>query len=240
MTFFERQFNEIRAFMERKKAAGTVREIVHSKKTVWPEGGNRNLVLEQDMAVELGNPQNESASFLLFEDDSGQIKDGRISIVGPDLPQSVDKKLSFGKVVLVGGTDFSHENSYDRYREMESIRYDIDLKGYMMRATSQYQREWSRVSREAIQDGFSLEILGGKLIDRFRENAYVSSVEVIFVTSSKEDVIVLKEIAEQAIRITGAMNKMIVEMSFDCDACEYTDVCQDVSALRSMREKIKK
>ncbi|MBU0995118.1 MAG: hypothetical protein KJ737_21700 [Proteobacteria bacterium] len=240
MEFFDKQFTDIRAFLDRKKASGHVREIIHDKKTDWPKGGNRNLVLEQDMAVELGNPQVESTSFLLWENDSGKIKDGRISIIGPDLNETTEKKLPFGKIVLVGGHAFSTENSYGRYREMESIRYDIDLKGYMMRAASQYQREWSRVSKEAIANGFSFKILGGTLIDRFKEKDFVSSVEVIFITSSKAEIIGIKGIADQAIRITSAMNKMAVEMSFDCDACEFTDVCDDVAALRSMRNKMNK
>ena len=40
-------------------------------------------------------------------------------------------------------------------------------------------------------------------------------------------------------KIISAMNKMAEELSFDCDTCEYMDVCQDVGALRSMRNSIK-
>ena len=58
-------------------------------------------------------------------------------------------------MVIVGGSDFDEDNTYDRYREMELLRYDIHLKGYMMRGVSQQQREWSRVSKEAINNGFS-------------------------------------------------------------------------------------
>ena len=44
----------------------------------------------------------------------------------------------------------------NRYREMELAKYDVSLAGYMMRAVSQYQREWSRISRQAVAAGFSL------------------------------------------------------------------------------------
>jgi hypothetical protein len=38
--------------------------------------------------------------------------------------------------------------------------------------------------------------------------------------------------------LISAMNKMAEEMSFDCDACEYNEVCGDVEELRSMRDKL--
>lgn len=240
MEFFDKQLKEVREFLEKMNCRGNVREIMHTQKTDWPKGGNRNLVLAQDMAVELGNPQSESTSMLLWENDSGRINDGKITIIGPELTETNAKQLPFGKVVLVGGSLFTTDNSYDRYREMESIRYDVDLKGYMMRAASQFQREWSRVSKEAIDNGFSLEVLGGALMDHFREKDFVTSVEIIFVTSSKEDVVSLKGIAEQAIRITSAMNKMAEEMALDCSECEFEDVCEDVSALKTMRDEMKK
>ncbi|MEZ4578964.1 MAG: hypothetical protein R2875_13445 [Desulfobacterales bacterium] len=60
------------------------------------------------------------------------------------------QQVSFSQNRDGWGTDFNADNSYDRYREMELLRYDIHLKGYMMRGVSQYQREWSRVSHEAM------------------------------------------------------------------------------------------
>lgn len=239
MEFFKKQFNEIREYLAKTCQQGEVKEIRHKKKGTWPKGKAGNLVLEQDMAVELGHPQSESTAMLIWTNDSGNIKDRQITIIGPELPEAQEKQLPFGKAVLIGGNDFTIDNSYDRYREMESIRYDVDLKGYMMRAASQYQREWSRVSNEAILEGFTLEILGGALIDQLKEIEFVTSVEVIFVTSNKEDVGSLKTISEQAIRITSAMNKMAVEMSLDCSECEFEDICDEVSALKSMRDSMK-
>jgi CO dehydrogenase/acetyl-CoA synthase beta subunit len=160
-------------------------------------------------------------------------------VVGPDLPQLSGKQVSFGKIVMVAGDDFNEDNSFDRYREMELLRYDIPLKGYMMRAVSQYQREWSRVSREAVDKGFSFHILGGALIDKFIQLEYVKSVEVMFITSSRQDVLELSTTADEAVKIIGAMNKMAADLSFDCDTCEYNDVCDDVSELRSMHSKLK-
>ncbi len=240
MALFDQNLIEIRDYLARKAAAGNVSEYFHTGPTRWPTEKNRNLVLGQDTAVELGNPKDASTAFLFWVDDPNAVRHGRVTIVGPDLPELNGRRVSFGRVVIVGGTDFDGENSYDRYREMELLRYDIHLKGYMMRSASQYGREWSRVSRQALADGISLRTLGGALIDTFSERNYVRAVEVLFVTGNREDVLELQEISEPVMKRIGAMNKMAEELSFDCDACDYSDVCGDVAELRSMRSALKR
>ena len=91
------------------------------------------------------------------------------------------------------------------------------------------------MSIEALNKGFSLKILGSALMDRFFELDFVKSVEIIFITSGNEDILEMETVSNNAIKIISAMNKMTGEMSFDCDSCEYNDVCNDVEELRSMR-----
>ncbi len=164
----------------------------------------------------------------------------QITIVGPDLPELAGQSVPFGKIVIIGGDGFNAENSYDRYRLLDLVRYDIKLKGYMMRGASQFQREWSRVSKEAISKGFSFKNLGGALIDKFMELSFVRSVEVIFITANQKDIVEMSVVSSKAFRIIGAMNKMVEEISFDCDSCDYLDVCSEVEELRSMRHSTKK
>ena len=235
MELFDKYYDEITAYLKRKESEGKVSEFCHQGESNWPISKNRNLVLGQDTAVELGNPKDASTSFLLWSSEPDRVKNRRISVVGPDLPQIKSKQVSFGKIVIVAGEDFNAENSYERYRALEKVRYDIHLKGYMMRGTSQYQREWSRVSQEAMDNGFSLGVLGGALIEKYLELDFVRSVEVIFITTGRDDVLEMRTVSDQVMRIIGAMNKMAGELSFDCDTCDYIDVCRDVAELRSMR-----
>ncbi len=239
MGLFDKHYKEITAYLDRRRKNGSISEFIHNGQTKWPSEKNRNLVLGQDTAVELGNPKDASTSFLLWVNDPEKVKNNRITVVGPDLPQLNNQQVPFGKVVIVGGSDFDEENCYDRFREMELLRYDIHLKGYMMRGVSQQQREWSRVSNEAINNGFSFQMLGGALIDKFSALDYVRSTETIFITSSKEDVLEMQNISNGVMQLINAMNKMAEEMSFDCDECEFNDVCGDVEELRSMRDTLK-
>lgn len=239
MSLFDKQYMEITDFLDRRQRTGMVSEFNHTAKTVWPEERNRNLVMGQDTAVELGNPGDVSTSFLIWVDDPEKIKNRRVSVVGPDLPNLTGKQASFGKVVMVGGRDFNADNAYDRCRKMELLRYDLHLKGYMMRGASQYQREWSRVSREAVSNGFSFQILGGALIEKFLDLDYVQAAEIMFITSGREDVLAMKAIGDHVARRVAAMNKMTEEMTFDCDTCDYNAVCGDVAELRAMRAALK-
>lgn len=238
MGLFDTTFHEFRQYMDQHRdRAKTFRfnDIPHGR---WPQGASGNVVLAGDMAVELGNPREGSVASLIWTEDGRMIDHGRITLIGPDLDQCGGQSLPFGKIVLVHVSGFDQDNTFDRYREMEHLRYDINLKGYMMRGVSQYMREWSRVSREAMDGGFSLSILGGALIDTVMTRDFVQGVEVVFVTAGMEHIRRLGSVFEKAGAIIAAMNKMVEEMSFDCGSCDYQDVCDDVSELRQMRNAL--
>jgi CO dehydrogenase/acetyl-CoA synthase beta subunit len=237
---FPEIISDIRAFIETAKARNVQETCVAEEGVPWPEGGRNNIVLSSETGVELGKPDNESASFLVWTGLPGIIDDGMLHCVGPDIPDMQTRTVPFGKAVLLEVRGMTEENCYDRHRQLERVRYDISLKGYMMRAVSQYMREWSRVSREAVEKGFSLQILGSALMSHYRAIDFVTGVEIIFITSSTADVRDAGSIGEKAMRLIGAMNRMTEEMSFDCDSCEYVDVCSEVEGLRDIHAVLKR
>ena len=240
MKLFEDVIRELRTWMDGMKASvhGYAEHAVGA--ISWPEGERGNIVMQSDTAIELGNPRDESVSFLVWSPHDELIRNGITTVIGPDVSSFSGANLPFGKVVLIGVEGFTDDNCYERHREIEIARYGMNLKGYMIRAVSQYMREWSRISREAIAEGFSLRVLSSALMETYRKLAYVKSVETLFVTSSPADVRSLRPIGERAARLIAAMNKMAQELSFDCSTCDYTDVCSEVDALKSMRQSMKK
>lgn len=240
MKLFEDVIRDLRTWMDGMKASvhGYAEHAVG--RIPWPEGERGNIVMQADTAIELGNPRDESVSFLVWTPKTDLVRDAITTIIGPDVSSYSGATLPFGKVVLIGVDGFTEDNCYERHREIEIARYGMNLKGYMIRAVSQYMREWSRISRDAITKGFSLTILSSALMEIYRKLAYVKSVETLFVTSSPEDVRSLRYIGERAVRLISAMNKMAKELSFDCSTCNYTDVCSEVDALKSMRQSMQK
>ncbi len=239
MKLFEEVIHDLRTWTDRMKSSpcGYAESVaVHRP---WPAGERGNIVLKNDTAVELGNPRDESASFLVWTGNPDLVRDGMVTRIGPDVSGKTGMSFPLGKAVILHVDGFTEDNCYDRHREIDLARYDVNLKGYMMRAVSQYMREWSRISTQAIADGFSLDVLAAALMERYRRLEYVRGVELLIVTSSPEDVRSLQRVGERAVRLIGAMNKMAKELSFDCGTCDFTDVCGEVSELRSMREALR-
>ncbi|ETR70276.1 MAG: CO dehydrogenase/acetyl-CoA synthase subunit beta-like protein [Candidatus Magnetoglobus multicellularis str. Araruama] len=145
--------------------------------------------------------------------------------------------MPFGKVILLSVTDFDADNTYDRYQELDLLRFKLNLHGYMMRAASQQMREWSRISKKALDHGISLFDLGSAWIDLYSQLPYVRGVEVLLVT----DAAVIRQMdpmAQKVFQYVRAMMKMHEETSLDCSTCEYQSVCNEVQSLSAMRKKI--
>ncbi len=267
MNLFDDNIEDLRSFLDNKKTAGTLRELKAVNKT-WPDGERGNLVLASDTAIELGCPEKESVSFMVWTEKSDLIKNGCINLIGPDISESrgnstgsfkrgifshignahvthiqhgseiiIDRmqSLPFGKVVLLKLKGMDENNCYERHRQIDMARYDLNLKGYMMRAASQYMREWSRVGKEAIERGFGFVHLAGALSAIYNRLEFVEGIEFIFITSSTEDVRSLAPTGSTVEKRISAMNKMATELSFDCGSCDYTEICTEVEGLRNMR-----
>lgn len=239
MQLFHELMDDIRTFSQSQRTTGSFRKLRPADERSWPEAGPRDILLQSDTRIEMGSPRDASTAFLLWTNDLSRVQDGSISLLGPDINEAPADRMPFGRVVLVGGHDFDEENSYTRFREMDLARYDISLKGYMMRAVSQYLREWSRISNDAVDQGFSLSHLGSALINRLKTFDYVSAVEVLFVTSANSDVQALKVFGDRFHQYIQAMTRMTEDHDLDCTSCEFQAVCDEAAELRQMHRILK-
>ena len=173
MELFENTITSLRDFLESFPYKRVWTEV---SLPAWPRGGQRNIVMKEDLGLELGSPDKESVACLIWTENLARISDGRITLVGPDFPESMDQSLPFGKAVLVGVEGFTEDNAYERHRAMDLDRYDLDLEGFMIRAVSQYMKEWCRISRKAIKQGFSARILFCLALKPF----HLATVERVF------------------------------------------------------------
>ena len=233
MELFSTHIARVRKFMEERLDVRTFRAFPSRP---WPEGGGRDVVLMSDVGVELGGPETESYSLILWTENSSLVNKDTISLIGPELAEAGSRSIAFGRIVILSIEGFTEENTFRRCREMEQMRFLLDLKGFMIRAVPQFQREWSRVSRDAISRGFSLGVLGSSLMRLFRELDYVTGSEIIFITENEDAIRKIRSLTGDTARIIAAMNKMAEEMSFDCSECEYRDVCDEAEDLRRMRD----
>jgi len=232
MGLFDEQIKEVRAFIDEVRASGALRELEAAGAGDWPQ--RSSLVLEEDTALELGNPKIASLSVLLWTEES-DLADGRVLLTGPDVAESTAPSLPFAQVLLAQGR---FPNEYDSYRDLRDAVYDTHMEGLSVRTMPSKQTLWCRVSRDALSSGLSLVHLGAEYIDALKQVPGVTAAEALFVTSSAADVAKLSRAASGAQRLVDAMMKMYQEQNFDCETCEYQDVCDTVMDLKKIRKKL--
>jgi len=231
---------EIDRYKNAKRTPDGYRAFPAENYPAWPGAGSRDIILMPDLAVEFGSPETASVSFGVWTGDDALVNDEQITLVGPDVTETSKIQNPLGKIVITGVQGFNETNAFQRNREIYLKKFDLSLKGHMLRSASHYMAEWHRLSQEAVTNGFSLGHLGSALIREYKALSYVTSVEVIFVTSSDEDVTELYDLGKRSTRIIQAMSKMVNEMAVDCAECEYQDLCQDAGELRRLRQKLAK
>lgn len=202
----------------------------------WPRDPMQ-IILANDTAIELGSSDMASVSLVLLTNDASLVHDGRMFFAGPELSACAGRSLPFGKIILVAGHGFDEDNMYKRYEEMSLQRFSLDLAGFQPRSIPQANREWSRVSKKALKDGFSLTVLGNEQYRELHTLDFVDAVEMLFITSNAADVNLFRSLADRSAKAAQALNKMAEHLIYDCKECDYKDVCDEVDGLRRMHEK---
>lgn len=157
-------------------------------------GANPGVILRSDVFAEMGNPAEGSTGFILWTEDASLVRDGLVSLVGPDIPEMKEgASVPFGQVIMLAGKELGPElqEKIEQYQHISD-----DLEGYMVRSSAQGIS--GRVSRDAVAKGFSLETLGRALMINMKSNIpEIEATEMVFVTSNKDDIKQLREIAAE-------------------------------------------
>ncbi len=253
MAIFDAYFRKLAEYVEDLRASGVqvrdfespggvgdLREGLPVR--VGPQAGG-GIILRGDTFLELGSPDAGSCAFVLWTDQPSLVKDGRVTLIGPDIPDCEGASLPFGQVVLVGGTGLGQAE----HQALDQCQYVSDqVEGYMIKSTP--GRMWSRVGKDAANKGLNFHALGQALTAIFKSEVdKVEAVEVIFVTSSKGDVKRIDDIAAQVQKIGKdivrevwlARGYDILECNIggDCGACGDKSVCDEIREVISVRKK---
>ncbi len=240
MNLFDRYIEELRAVLNARSNVPH-EEFQFDRKQKWPRLEREELILQQDTAVELGNPRSESFAFILYTGDLSAVHDGRISLYGTNIPEigsnANTKSAAFGKIVLLGCDSFNEEEAYYYFERMDIVRFRLKLKGYMLRGFPQRNREWSRISSKAYTKGFNLQTLGNELIRDYKELPFVKSAEVVFFT---EEMFIkrLRPMAETCSKIAMALNKIFENITMDCKDCDASEVCDEIDGLKRIHRSL--
>ena len=200
------------------------------------------LILKEDTAVELGGPATAGTTFLLWTNDVSLVSDGRVSLIGPDITETTEPVIPFGQVMLVAGSSLNKELQPRLERDLRDAE---GVPGYAVRSTG--GRIWSRVSHQASDQGFSLRRLGSTVLSQLRrKQPAVTAAEIIFVTSSAEEVQSLERIGAQVRKLSHDLRRERLKQVSDavyecqsgvsCDVCTDSEVCTDIRQIVAIRK----
>lgn len=228
MNFFDKLIDEVDGII----APCTKSEFAFSPDKASRDVGRNELVLQRDMAFEL-----EGVGFNLIT--SKSLGDSSTVVVGSDLP-NISSYTKFARVTVIEIDDVDDEDeqkAYDLIRKIEYIKYHYFPEGYMVRSSSADHIEDVRVSKNAVKNGISFENVGNLLISKYLEHKSVKAVRNIFITDKSVDFKQLEKLAFKNYDITEALNHIMKNINFDCNACNLKAICDEVEGMKELHFK---
>lgn len=208
------------------------------------EHANHGIVLKSRCAVELGGTLEGSCALTLSTSDVKLVRDGCVTIVGPDIPElAQDCVHPFAQVILVAGANLTGED-HQGIEDCQDAKDWID--GYLVRGGA--GELWTRISRDLYARGLSFAQLGSALGALIKtRQPKVNRVEIVFVTSSKTDVDQLCELrntwknTSHGLRHDTWMGKGLdidCPSGGHCGSCGDKEVCDQVRKIQRMRRLV--
>ena len=200
----------------------------------WRDTGESELVMLRDAAFELGGSGCPSANFTCVTGDESLVPKDEILLYGKDLPE-LKGDVSFARLAFLlvddlGGDD---EAAYQAIRDMEFVKYHVFPEGYMVRISSESNREQVRLSKTAVARGIDFRAVGAAYIKGYHRNEHVKRVQIVFITDNA----VVSELAKTAKKvddITKTLTHILEGIPTDCGSCNLKPICDEVEGMREM------
>jgi CO dehydrogenase/acetyl-CoA synthase beta subunit len=246
MGIFDDTIRELRNWFQGKLAQGEARRYEALPHAMGEQARassarkNPTIILREDTYIELGHPSVGSCSAALATHEPSLVMNGQITLVGPDVAETSQKAVPFAQIAIARSTADIEETS----SAMDKVLHiSAQTEGYMLRSIP--TMVWARVSKEAARSGFSLYQHGSRLLSLLREEcADIVAAEILFATSSREDVAGLKAIVEKA---NNKLRKLMTYerkpdgtyecmTALDCNECSEKPICDTIREVITIRK----
>lgn len=205
------------------------------EKSTLKKGDKNSIILLRDTAYELGGSQKPCLTTTVVSSDI--TFDNCVYLCGKDLTE-IKEDCPFGKFVFLQINDIPEEEAFDKIKELEQVRYNYCPEGLMTRASALNLREQIRVSKKAIKKGITFKDYGNALIDEYKKNPLVKSVQIVFLTQF-EDFDSLYMLCDKIKSTTSALNHILDNILFDCSSCNLKEICDEVEGMKELHMKRK-
>lgn len=211
----------------------TSKRFPFDKANVWPTSARGELILVRDSAYELGGGDKNSVGLSVVAENLNV--ENETLLFGPDISE-IKVDCDFAKIVLLKIKDFSADEQqlFNVVKELEYVKYKVNVKGFMARASAMNHREQIRVGKEAVKNGLSFEKIGNTLIESYLKYPNVAAAKIIFVTDSRLNFDELTAQAEKVSALTKALNHILDNVLVDCKNCNLKPICDEVEGMREL------
>lgn len=227
MRLYNNLINEIKETL-------SVAKILSTSNKVLDTSDKNSVIFLSDTAFELGGSQKDCVSSLAVSSDIEF--SNSVHLLGNDLNE-ITTDSPFAKFVFIQVEDFGDEqNTFDKIKELEALRYHLSVDGFMTRASALNMREQIRVSKKTIKSDITFADYGNTLLQEYLNFSYVKSAEIYFVTDF-DNFEKLNAVAKKISQTTSALNHIFDNIMFDCSTCNLKEICDEVDGLKELHLK---
>ena len=172
--------------------------------------------------------------------DKSIIDKDEIILIGPDLNE-IKTDCSYARIVFLLVDDVEKngpDSFYEILKNIEISKYNIAIKGFMIRASALTLREQVRVSKEAIKNKLTFAQIGNQFVYEFHKDPHVLGAKILFVTSSNVFYNELESIANKSHERSEAYNHMLKDSVMNCKKCAWKPVCAEVDEMKEFHKKM--
>lgn len=207
----------------------------YAEEDAWKDTGESELVMLRDAAFELGGSGRSSANFTCVTSDASLVPRDEILLYGKDISE-LHGDVTFARLVFLQvdedlGRD--DEATFQAIRDMEFVKYHVFPEGYMVRISSESNREQVRLAKSAVQRGISFRRIGASYLRKYRANPHVKKAQIVFLTDHNA-VEELAGLAKRVDSITKTLTHILEGLPTDCGSCTLKPICDEVEGMREM------
>lgn len=232
-------FNSIIRSVPEHLGASSPKRYPYEPEKAWQETKDFDLVMMRDAAYELGGGGKPSLSFTCVTTDPELVPQDEILVYGSDLGQ-LKENTPYARIALIQVGDIESddeddtEEAFRAIQNIDFVKYHVFPKGYMMRTSSESQREQVRISKQAVKAGISFRAVGNSFIRHYHQDTNVLAVKLIFVTAPDADYKGLMTEAKVTKDIALTLSKILEGMPTDCGSCNLKPICDEVEGMKEL------
>ena len=238
-------YNSIIRKVEELAGSSTPRRCPYDPQGAWEDTGSFELVMLRDAAYELGGSSKPAAQGklnnpgFLSKAPAQLVEQDEILVFGPDLTE-LRGDSAYARIALLRVGDIESddeddtEQAFRAIQDMDFVKYHVFPKGYMIRTSSESNREQVRLSSAALKKGISFRAVGNDFIRQYKQNPNILAVKLIFITAPDADYAALEQEAKTVRDITMSLSKILEGMPTDCGSCNLKPICDEVEGMREL------